>query len=411
MSLLRPGLPPARPCPPRLLPASLSPIVHCPLRFASLLLSVLSFWALPGFAQAPSEPYAVIPRDAVNYLGPGRDASYDLAGPEIKIGFLMPLSGPHQDEGKALLLAAQLAIEDEDASPLPEGRRLSIVPRDENGPWGRASNEIVQFVYEDRAVAIVTSLAGSSAHLAEQVGNKVGIPIVTLSADPTTTEINLPWIFRLGSTDTQQARAFARDIFVAHKLRQVLLITENDHDGRIGGEEFQKAARALDSPPIIHLTVDPADPNSDALVSQIMTQKPEALVFWTGQEMAARWVLSFRKAFPKALVYLCHEAAQAKFERDQENIWTVAPRLAGSPQRETFEKRYRARAGILPVPAAAQAYDAVRVLAATLCRSGPNRARLRDALAALSSYSGASGTISFDHAGNDLSDVTLVRLR
>jgi branched-chain amino acid transport system substrate-binding protein len=78
--------------------------------------------------------------------------------------------------------------------------------------------------------------------------------------------------------------------------------------------------------------------------------------------------------------------------------------------RESFEQRYCARAGTVPAPGAAQAYDAVRLLAATLRRSGPNRARLRDALAELSPYAGVSGVISFDHAGNDLSDVTLVRL-
>jgi len=92
------------------------------------------------------------------------------------------------------------------------------------------------------------------------------------------------------------------------------------------------------------------------------------------------------------------------------NIWIVTPRLSESPRRENFEKRYRERAGTLPSPSAARAYDAVRVLATALRRSGPNRARLRDALVELSSYTGASGVISFDHAGNDLSDVTLVRL-
>src|SRR5208337_1344120 len=173
------------------------------LRLAGLLLAALLVSTLRGFAQAPPQPYAVIPRDAVNYSGPGRDASHDLPGLEIKIGFLAPLTGPHPDEGKALLQAAQLAIEDEAASPLPKGRRLSIVPRDQSGPWGRASNEVVHLVYEDQAVAIVTSLDGGSAHLAEQVGNKVGIPVVTLSSDPTTTQINLPWIFRLGPTDGQ----------------------------------------------------------------------------------------------------------------------------------------------------------------------------------------------------------------
>jgi branched-chain amino acid transport system substrate-binding protein len=352
-----------------------------------------------------------MPRDAVNYAGPGRDASHDLEGSEIKIGFLAPLTGPEQDEGKALLLAAQLAIEDEATSPLAGARRLSLVPRDQSGPWGRASNEIVHLVYEDRVVAIITSLDGASAHLAEQVANKVGIPVVTLSTDPTTTQIDLPWIFRLGPTDTQQARAFVRDIYVARKLKQVILITENNHDGRVGAEEFQKAARAFHAPPVIQMGIDSAAWNPDVLLSQIMAQKPEALVFWTGPEIAARLVPSSLKAFPTAPLYLCHEAAQGRFATDQENVWILTPRLVPSLLRESFEKRYRARAGTVPVPAAAQAYDAVRILAAALRRSGPNRARLRDALAGLSNYSGASGRIAFDHAGNDLSDVTLVRLR
>jgi branched-chain amino acid transport system substrate-binding protein len=309
-----------------------------------------------------------------------------------------------------LLLAAQLAIEDEAASPLAEERRLSLVSRDQSGPWGRASNEIVHFVYEDRAVAIITSLDGASAHLAEQVANKVGIPVLTLSTDPTTTQIDLPWIFRLGPTDTQQARAFVRDIYVARKLKRVVLVVESGHDGRVGGEEFQKAARQLHAFRVDPLVVDTANWDPDALVRQITAQKPEALVFWTGPEIAARVAPSFRKAFPTAPVYLCHEAAQGRFGTEQENTWILTPRLVPSMLRESFEKRYRALAGNAPVPAAAQAYDAVRILAAALRRSGPNRARLRDALAALSNYSGASGVVSFDHAGNDLSDVILVRL-
>jgi branched-chain amino acid transport system substrate-binding protein len=378
--------------------------------FAGLLVAALLVSTLHGFAQAPAAPYAVIPRDAVNYSGPGRDASHDLHGSAIKVGFLAPLTGPHQGEGKTLLEAAQLAIEDEAATPLPKERRLSLVPRDQSGPWGRASNEIVHLVYEDQAVAIVTSLDGGSAHLVEQVANKVGIPVVTLSTDPTTTQINLPWIFRLGPTDTQQARAFAQDIYVARKLRRVILITERGHDGRVGGEEFQKAARQLNAPSVNQWAIDPAEWNPDSVVSQIMAQKPEALVFWTGPETAARLVPRFRKAFPTAAVYLCHEAAQGRSGADHENIWIAAPRLAGSPPRESFERRYRARTGVLPTRAAAQAYDAVRLLAAALRRSGPNRARLRDALVALSGYTGVSGVIAFDHAGNDLSDVSLVRL-
>ncbi len=383
-----------------------------PARFRLALLFLATLLAAPqsGFTQSPPTPYAAIPHDAVNYAGPGRDARHDLDGSEIKIGLLAPLTGPRQDEGKALLAAAQLAIEDEAASPFPEGRRLSIVPRDQSGPWGRASNEIVRLAYEDQAVAIITTLDGGSAHLAEQVANKLGIPIVTLSTDPTTTQINLPWIFRLGPTDTQQARAFAHDIYVARKLTRVLLITENDHDGRVGGEEFQKAARELNAPPLIKVQIDPTGWDTDSMVNQIMAQKPEALVFWTGHQTAAQLAPRVRNAFPTAPLYLCQEAAQERLAGDLENVWIVTPRRAPSALREAFKSRYRARAGTSPSPAAAQAYDAVRILATALRRSGPNRVRLRDALATLSSFDGASGVIAFDRAGNELSDVTLLRL-
>ena len=386
------------------------PISSFQFRLASLLLAALLVPTLHGFAQAPPAPYAVIPRDAVNYSGPGRDAKHDLPGLEIKIGFLAPLTGPHLNEGKALLQAAQLAIEDEAASPLPEGRRLSIVPRDQSGLWGRTSNEVVHLVYEDQAVAIVTSLDGGSAHLAEQVGNKAGIPVVTLSTDPTTTQINLPWIFRLAPTDTQQARAFAHDIYLERKLKKVILITNGNHDGRIGGEEFQKAAHALGAPPFDRFEIEPAGSNLDSTVSQIIAAKPEALVFWTGAETTARLLQPLLEALPTTQFYLSQEAAQTHSVAGQNNTWILGSSLVEKPLRDSFEKRYRARTGEFPIPAAAQAYDAIRILAVSLRSSGPNRARLRDALAALSNYQGASGPVTFDHAGNDLGDFTLVRL-
>lgn len=376
---------------------------------AAALCAALLVCGSPALPQTPPHPYSVIPRDAVNYSGPGRDASHDLGGIEIKIGLLAPLTGPRQNEGKALLQAAQLAMEDEAAISFPGGRRLSMVARDQSDSWGRATNEIVRLVFDDQVAALVTSLDGDSAHLAEQVGNKVGIPIVTLSTDPSTTQINLPWIFRLAPTDTQQAGAFAQDIYIERRLKKVILIAESDHDGRVGGEEFQKAAHSRGAPPVDSFAINPAVSNLDSTVSQVMAAKPEAMVFWTATRTASRLLGLFLKAFPTTQFYLSQEAAQTLPSASLSNVWMVGPSLIENQLRESFENRYRARTGELPAPAAARAYDSVRILAASLRLSGPNRARLRDALAALSDYHGASGVVAFDHAGNDVSDFTLVR--
>jgi branched-chain amino acid transport system substrate-binding protein len=82
-----------------------------------------------------------------------------------------------------------------------------------------------------------------------------------------------------------------------------------------------------------------------------------------------------------------------------------------APARQNFTARFQARTGTAPSAAAAQVYDAVRLVASSLRQSGPNRARLRDSLAKVADFPGVSGTISFDGAGNNQAAVTLAPLR
>jgi len=389
-------------------------------RLLSAACCLISLFSVLCFAQEPSpKPYASINHDAVSYNGPGRDAGHDLAGSEIRLGLLAPLAGPRQAEGEALRHAAEMAIEEENATSLPDGRRLTLLVRDESGPWGQSATQIAHMVFDDQAVALITSAEGSSAHLAEQIGNKIGVPVLTLSTDSTITEINLPWIFRLGPTDTAQARAFARDIYQNRKLQRVVLLSQGDHDGRLGGEEFIKAAGAMNAVAPTQVVVDPE--RVTETTSRKELSSAQAVVIWTDAPTAIRLAARVRELQPDVPLYLCRKAAQGDSSGEsQPPCPTCANQNAGqwiavAPEsREVwtgFNQRYRQRFGAEPGIGAAQAYDAVRLLAASLRQSGPNRARLRDALAGVSTFAGASGVISFDHAGNDTSQVTLLRLR
>ncbi len=373
-----------------------------------------------GLAQEASiTPYAAINHDTVTYNGPGREADHDLAGSEIRVGLLLPLTGPRQAEGEALQRAAQLAVDDANAARLPASPRLALVTRDESGPWGQASAQIVHLIFEDQAVALITSAEGGSAHLAEQVGNKIGVPILTLSSDTTTTEINLPWIFRLGPTDAAQAQAFTRDIYLNRKLQRVVLLSQDDHDGRLGGAEFIKAANAMNAVAPTQIVVDPEQ--FTETTSRKELSSAQAVVIWTDAPTASGLVEKVRELQPTAPLYLCRKAAEgdasvaiqlhgATCGNKDANSW-----IAAAPEslqaRTDFCRHYHQRFGADPGIGAAEAYDAVRILAASLRQSGPNRARLRDALATVSAFAGASGIISFDHAGNDTSQVTLLKLR
>jgi branched-chain amino acid transport system substrate-binding protein len=149
--------------------------------------------------------------------------------------------------------------------------------------------------------------------------------------------------------------------------------------------------------------------------------RAQAIVIWTDALTAEQIAARVRALNPSAPLYICRKAAEgfsgvamqphcATCGSQGGNSW-----IASAPEslqaRTSFSQRYHQRFGVEPGTAAAEAYDAVRIITASFRQSGPNRARLRDALAALSAFPGASGIISFDHAGNDTSQVTLLKLK
>jgi branched-chain amino acid transport system substrate-binding protein len=93
-------------------------------------------------------------------------------------------------------------------------------------------------------------------------------------------------------------------------------------------------------------------------------------------------------------------------------MWVAAgPPNGNNTGRKNFARRYREKTGAYPSLTALAAYDAVRLVAAALRESGPNRARLRDSLAGIRDFRGVSGTISFDGAGNNQAAVTIAPIQ
>ena len=349
----------------------------------------------------PPVPYAQIDRQAIGYVGPDRAPDHDLAGPEVRIGLMAPLQGPRKAEGEAMVLAARLALEDH-AGPLPDGQRLSLAVGDESGQWGRTSSEIVRLVSDENAVALVTSTEGAVAHLAEQIGNKIGVAVVTLAADSTTTQIDLPWIFRLSADDRSEARALAQEIYTRRGLRKVVVIAEHDHDGRGGEAKFNRAVLDLGFPPPDHLDLD-ADAGVPQLLAALPARRPDAAVLWTDDQLADRLMPKLQEIVNPPVIFLCQKASSAEIDSAQNGAaFTVARSGADPAARARFRGHFLSRAGHLPMPEAAATYDAVTLVLAALHQAGPNRARVRDQLARTHDFAGASGGVSFDGAGNNL---------
>lgn len=134
------------------------------------------------------KPYAKVGEDGVQYSGP---ALPDQPAKELRIAIL----GPRADElARSPEFLARLEQDNARES------HFALVPIPSEQSWGKASNALVNAVYQDHVLGII-ALDRKTSHLAEQIGTKAFIPVIALSSDRMLTSTNIPWIFRV-SPDT-----------------------------------------------------------------------------------------------------------------------------------------------------------------------------------------------------------------
>ena len=384
---------------------------------ATLVALLLFKVVAPARAQATLQPYASIASDGESYAGPRQTSADDLKGSIIRIGLLAPLQGVRKNEGDAMVAAAQMALHDNAPHGAIRGRHIALAVEDASAPsWGLVSNAVIRLALNDNAVAVITSTSGTDTHLVEQVGNRIGFPVLTLSSDATTTQIDIPWIFRVGASDAAEAQVIARDIYGVRKLQKVLLITQEDYEGKRGVETMRQAALNLNSSAPNNTVLDATQSNPGSVLNTIETASPQAIILWTNETTAASLLHAVHTAGVETLCYLPENAHAEMNDASRTNpkaseAWMVADDAKGSPLQQSFAIRFRQATGASPSPVAAKTYDAVAIVLQALTTVGTNRVRIRHRLAEVHGYEGASGEMTFDREGNDPISLHLVELK
>ena len=354
------------------------------------------------YGQDRPAPFFDARRSVHEYAGPGRENPDPANLREIRIGYFGP-SDP-SDSNSDLWLAARMAVEDLNASGGYQGLPYRLLPAWSKNPWGSGVTEIVRMVYSDQVLAIVSGADGSAAHLAEQVVTKALLPLINpASTDRTANLAHVPWIFSCLPGGQAEVGALADSLLAEIDTAPFLLISATDHDSRALTAELRDLLSERGVAPARHLEVDPTEeatpvPISDSLISET---RPAAVVLIAEPRVSARLLREVRGYFAGP-VFGTTAMARRSFRQNIENGSELRfPFPADWDGVEAFSRRFRIRWGREADFAAAQTYDAVCLIASALERSGPNRARLGDALRDLAPWRGAAGSVEWDETGQN----------
>ncbi|BAF60532.1 ABC-type branched-chain amino acid transport systems, periplasmic component [Pelotomaculum thermopropionicum SI] len=350
--------------------------------------------------------------------GPGGGAPNDAAG-EIKIGVVATLSGDGADYGVSIKRGLETARDRINGAGGINGRKISLVIEDSHGDKNEAINAVQKLINRDRVLAIIGPTNSGEMFAAGPVADKAGVVIMGTSNTARGIGEIGPYVFRNSLPEDNIIPITVRKSKEKLGFNRVALLYSSNNDWAVSSAKtFEEALREQGVAIVETQTFADGDTNFQAQLTRVAAAKPEALAVSALYKEAALLLIQARQQginLPvmggngfndPELIKIAGEAA--------EGALVGSPWYAGKddPAVRDFVEEYKKRYHTVPNQFAAQSYDALGIMAEALKTEGAaaDRARFRDALAAIKDYRGVTGRFSFDENGNPLMDAVVLQI-
>jgi branched-chain amino acid transport system substrate-binding protein len=239
--------------------------------------------------------------------------SKQLAGKEIRIGAIVPSSGPFAEWGRSNTTTLKLLEHQINAAGGVEGAKLHIFIYDDGGKPSQAANLVRRLAEDDKVLAIAGPLTSSAVEVAFPVANEMKVVATSqASSKPGVAALNRPWGFRNTVDELVLGRATVPYFKNTYKVSSVAII------------------------------YDAKDANAVALGSHIMPgllkengikilNDGKALTFNTGDIDVSAQVTTIRSLNPDGIVVAADSTQAVTVIRELKRQGLLKPVLGGTP--------------------------------------------------------------------------------
>ncbi len=336
----------------------------------------------------PASEYSIQVRSFVGKKGPPPTAP--------KIGLIVPLSGEYRNFGLAVRQGVELAL---------AGAGVTLLTVDSQGDPIVALKQAKGLIQEKEVIAILGPVVSMPAIAAAAIANSFGVPLLS----PTATEERIatigPYVFQLNSSIEAQGRTIASYALSNLALTRLAVLHPSDSYGRDLTRAFSQQVMTMGGSIVAVEGYEEGATDFKEQILRIKLQEPDAI---------------FVPAYPDEIVLIApqlryYEVDAQILGSDGWNsdkvttlgedyvegvIFTAASlkrdeSLAAKEFATQFELAYNTQ----PTRTSALAYDAARVVMEGIWNGATTRVTLREYLASVAGYWGASGLISLTGSG------------
>ncbi|MBP6300958.1 MAG: ABC transporter substrate-binding protein [Lactococcus raffinolactis] len=342
-------------------------------------------------------------------------------GKTFKLGYDLELSGGVAAYGNAGKNGANLAVDEINKAGGINGKQITVISKDNKSDNAEAATVVSNLINNDKVNAVIGSMTSGAVKSMTPNVTKGAVPLVTpAGTDDTLTVTNgkvNDYIFRSTFQDSYQGKVLANYTTNELKAKKVVLYYDNSSDYAKGiAKSFEKTytGKIVDK-----VSFQSGDKDFQATLSKIKSEDFDAIVMpgyynETGlitkqaRELGIEQPILGGDGFADpTFITLAGDAAAT-------NVYYVSGYSAKALANETTTKfiaAYQAKYKSEPSMFDALAYDAVyMVKQAAEDTKAKTSVDVKDGLAKLKGFKGATGDITVDKDHNPVKDAVVVKL-
>ncbi len=355
---------------------------------------------------------------AIAMVGAVLPVSAKAAG-TIKIGLMVPLTGPAAADGQSAKQSCQMLVEEINKKGGINGKKVELLVYDDQFDPKQAITVAHKMIEGDKVVAGVSGSYSFTSRAAAQVFQENKVPMVVGYALHPAVTAGGPYVFRVTVLGHVQGRAGG---FAAVKMlgakRISLLIQDNDF-GQSLAKGFRQYAEALGAKIVSADKFKMREKEFSPVLTKIKGLKPDliyntayphdgALILKQAMDLGIKINQMGSEGLDstKGFLQVAGKAAEGVV------ITTNLNRDSKVPITKAYLQKYEKKFGLAPDMTGASTYDALLILLDVIKKVGTNSEKIVQTLRTMKGWQGVTGKIrAFTKGGEVIKDVELQVVR
>jgi branched-chain amino acid transport system substrate-binding protein len=353
----------------------------------------------------------------------------EVAHAEIKLGAVLSITGPAAFLGEPEKRTLELYVDKLNAAGGVNGEKIKLTVYDDGSDANKSRTFAQRLIEDDGVVAIIGSTLTGPSLAVGTVASEAKIPVMALGGGVQIAEPVKPWVYKIGHTDRMACQKIFEDLKAQGKTK-IGIIAGTDGFGNSMRTECLAQAKLYG----ISVGADERHGPQDSDMTPQLTNIRgagglQAVIHCGFGETATVLARNYKQIGIALPLYESHGVASPGYIKltgaSAEGVKLPAPAVlvseqlaADDPQRKVvldYVADYKAKYNEPASMFGGFAYDALYLLVAAWQKAkSSDPAKTRDALEALGSHIGVTGTFKLkadDHLGLDLSAFRLVEVK